>query len=73
MYFGLAAGDKVTALRLYLPDGRLVKLHNIKVDTLLTVKQGGWNGPINSMLGPVVDSCHKRQLTHALLLSKYID
>lgn len=40
LYFGLGAGGKVDALQIHWPDGRLQELRNIKVDTLLTVRQG---------------------------------
>ena len=41
LYFGLGAADKIGALQIHWPDGRLEELHNVKVNTLLTVKQGG--------------------------------
>ena len=41
LYFGLGAGDKISALQIHWPDGRLEELHNMNVDTLLTVKEGG--------------------------------
>ena len=41
LYFGLGTGDKISALKIHWPDGSLEELHNIKMDTLLTVKQGG--------------------------------
>jgi len=41
LYFGLGAGGKVSALQIHWPDGQLQELRNVKVDTLLTVKQGG--------------------------------
>lgn len=40
LYFGLGAADKISAMQIHWPDGRLEELHNIKVNTLLTVKQG---------------------------------
>lgn len=41
LYFGLGAGGKVDAMQIHWPDGRLQELRNVKVDTLLTVKQDG--------------------------------
>lgn len=41
LYFGLGAGDKTSSLQIHWPDGRLEELDNIKMDTVLTVKQGG--------------------------------
>ena len=41
LYFGLGAGGKVDAIQIHWPDGRLQELRNVKVDTLLTVKQEG--------------------------------
>jgi len=39
LYFGLGTGDKISALKIHWPDGSLEELHNIKMDTLLTIKQ----------------------------------
>jgi len=41
LYFGLGAVGKVSALQIHWPDGQVQALHDLKVDTLLTVKQGG--------------------------------
>lgn len=41
LYFGLGAGGKVSSLQIHWPDGQRQELRDIKVDTLLTVKQGG--------------------------------
>ncbi len=41
LYFGLGAVGKVSALQIRWPNGQLQELHDIKVDSLLTVKQDG--------------------------------
>jgi hypothetical protein len=40
LYFGLGAGGKVSAIHIHWPNGQTQELRNVKVDTLLTVKQG---------------------------------
>jgi hypothetical protein len=40
LYFGLGAGGKVSEMHIHWPNGQIQELRNVKVNTLLTVKQG---------------------------------
>lgn len=41
LYFGLGANGKVSSMQIQWPNGALQELRDVKMDTLLTVKQGG--------------------------------